>query len=465
VIDSLKSRLEIFEYDTEIIKISSILPPFSDSKKGEYQRVRYYMIQGDKFREKSGNNSILAAGAISLIKKYRKEEHKKRAYIIDSLKHPEEVELLRKVYGNGFYLFGIHADKERRMDFLINEKGCNPEAANELIRIDENENINHGQKTRDTYHLSDFFLNLGNNSDHVKNTLQRFLELIFSNQYLNPTFDEFAMFMAFNSSVRSGDLSRQVGAVISKNKQIISTGVNDVPSFGGGLYWALADYKTGKVNDVENGKDYKKGIDSNKQTQIEIIQEILREAEHIDLNKKQKEKLENILRNSRISDLTEFGRVVHAEMEAILACGREGISTVNSTLYCTTFPCHNCAKHIIASGINRVVYVEPYPKSKALEFHSESIELRSSFDDSENSQEKVIFEPFIGVGPRRFLDLFSMNLGIGSKLKRKQKNGAILFWDKDSASIRTPLINNSYLELEEQAISIWENEKMGNDKK
>ncbi|HDR1499501.1 TPA: cold shock domain-containing protein, partial [Pasteurella multocida] len=33
VIDSLKSRLEIFEYDTEIIKISSILPPFSDSKK------------------------------------------------------------------------------------------------------------------------------------------------------------------------------------------------------------------------------------------------------------------------------------------------------------------------------------------------------------------------------------------------------------------------------------------------
>ncbi|HDR1574205.1 TPA: cytidine deaminase, partial [Pasteurella multocida] len=104
-----------------------------------------------------------------------------------------------------------------------------------------------------------------------------------SNQYLNPTFDEFAMFMAFNSSVRSGDLSRQVGAVISKNKQIISTGVNDVPSFGGGLYWALADYKTGKVNDVENGKDYKKGIDSNKQTQIEIIQEILREAEHIDL--------------------------------------------------------------------------------------------------------------------------------------------------------------------------------------
>lgn len=462
VIESLKSKLQIFNYETEIIKISSILPPFNNSKAGEYQRVRHYMNQGDKFREKSDNNSILAAGAIYQIKNARKKENQKRAYIIDSLKHPDEVELLRKVYGNGFYLFGIHADKDRRMDFLIHEKGCKPEQANELIRIDENENINHGQKTRDTYHLSDFFLNLGNNSDHVKNTLQRFLDLIFSKQHLNPTFDEFAMFMAFNSSVRSGDLSRQVGAVISKNRQIISTGANDVPSFGGGLYWAETDSHTGKVNDVEGGKDHTKGIDSNKQTQTEIIQEILREAEHINLlDEQQKVKLENILRSSKISDLTEFGRVVHAEMEAILACGREGISTLNSTLYCTTFPCHNCAKHIIASGINRVVYVEPYPKSKALEFHSESIELKLSFDSSEDPKKeknKVIFEPFIGVGPRRFLDLFSMSLGVGAKLKRKQKDGSILDWQKESASIRTPLINDSYLELEEKATLIWEAE-------
>ncbi|MDN3612645.1 hypothetical protein QWZ16_23945 [Vibrio ostreicida] len=33
---------------------------------------------------------------------------------------------------------------------------------------------------------------------------------------------------------------------------------------------------------------------------------------------------------------------------------------LNSTV--RLFPCHNCAKHIVASGIKRVVYVEPYPK-------------------------------------------------------------------------------------------------------
>jgi deoxycytidylate deaminase len=72
-------------------------------------------------------------------------------------------------------------------------------------------------------------------------------------------------------------------------------------------------------------------------------------------------------------DITEFGRPVHAEMEAILSCARIGISPKMGTLYCTTFPCHNCAKHIVAAGIKRVVYVEPYPKSKAEKLHSDSL--------------------------------------------------------------------------------------------
>ena len=44
----------------------------------------------------------------------------------------------------------------------------------------------------------------------------------------------------------------------------------------------------------------------------------------------------------------------HAEMEALLSCARSGVSTRGATLYSTTFPCHNCAKHIIAAGVARV---------------------------------------------------------------------------------------------------------------
>lgn len=456
VTESLTDRLKGFGYEVEEIRVSSCLPNFSGGS--EYERIKFYMQAGNKLRESSRNNAILAAGVAKSISAIRKRSNPKRAYIVNSLKHPREVDFLRKIYGDGFYLLGIHADEKRRHQHLTEDKGMAQAQAIELIQTDEDESFDHGQKTRDTYHLSDFFLNLGSNIDQVKNHLQRFLELIFSHPYKNPTFDEFAMFMAFNSSVRSGDLSRQVGAVISREKQIIATGANDVPKSGGGLYWAEVDEATGKIEDDQDGKDYTREGDSNKQAQTEIINEIAQSLLEKGLvDSQRKLDLNKVLKASKISDLTEFGRVVHAEMEALLSCSRAGVPTTGATLYCTTFPCHNCAKHIIASGINRVVYVEPYPKSRALDFHSESIQLKSELETApSNTSELVSFEPFIGVGPRRFLDLFSMSLGSGSKLRRKDKSGNTLDWDKASAPIRTPLMSKSYLEIEQAATEMWD---------
>lgn len=454
VLDPLSDRLKGFGYTVQEIRVSSLLPtPEAEYK--EYYRIKHYMQKGDELRNSSKNNAILATGASAKIKEIRAGEPQKSVYIINSLKHPDEVEFLRKVYGNGFYLFGIHADEKRRYSFLVEDKSLTQEEASELIRIDEDENIPHGQRTRDTFHLSDFFISLGKNDDQVKNTIQRFLELIFSNPFRNPTFDEFAMFMAFNSSIRSSDLSRQVGAVIARNQQIIATGANDTPKHGGGQYWAVIDPATGEVKDHPDGKDYTREEDSNKAAQNNIIDEITRALIDESIAKEEKKAdIVEVLRKSKISDLTEFGRVVHAEMEAILSCSREGISTLHGTLYCTTFPCHNCAKHIIDAGITRVVYVEPYPKSRALDLHSESIELKTSLD-SPSTENRVIFEPFTGVGARRFLDLFSMALGGGSKIKRKEKDGNTVEWNKEIAVARTPLLPKSYLQVEDAASDIW----------
>jgi deoxycytidylate deaminase len=192
--------------------------------------------------------------------------------------------------------------------------------------------------------------------------------------------------------------------------------------------------------------------DSNKVQQNEIIESLKKSIGEVKgIDEAVLEEITNKLKNSRIKDLTEFGRVVHAEMQAILSCAREGISCSLGTLYCTTFPCHNCAKHLIASGIKRVVYVEPYPKSKALEFHSESINMDINLDNDKS----VLFEPFIGVGARRFLDFFSMSAGVGSKLKRKNKDGTVIDWDKDSAKLRVTLLPESYLEVEKSTISLY----------
>ena len=256
------------------------------------------------------------------------------------------------------------------------------------------------------------------------------------------------MYMAFSASLRSADLSRQVGAVVTNNSNILSTGANDIPQAGGGLYWPIYNHESKKVEDADNGRDYKIGIDSNAQEKQKIIENIL---ENLPLSLKEKlnhselGELKEHLSKSKIKDITEYGRVVHAEMEALLACARNNISTINTILFCTTFPCHNCAKHIIASGVKKVVYIEPYPKSKAIDFHSDSIIMKSS----QNESQKVIFEAFVGVGPRSFFNLFSTNLGSGYAITRKNnKTGEVIDWKHQNASVRMPLLAVSYLDRE-----------------
>ena len=80
-----------------------------------------------------------------------------------------------------------------------------------------------------------------------------------------------------------------------------------------------------------------------------------------------------LLKGIRIMQPLEYGRAVHAEMAAIVEAAVRGVPIRGGTLYTTTFPCHECARHIIAAGIARVVFIEPYPKSLAAQLHDDSI--------------------------------------------------------------------------------------------
>jgi len=59
----------------------------------------------------------------------------------------------------------------------------------------------------------------------------------------------------------------------------------------------------------------------------------------------------------------------------------------------------------------------------------------------------VHFEPFVGIGPRRFVDLFSTSLSSGRNLDRKQ-NGRLVQWSRSTAELRVPMTPLSYLEAE-----------------
>lgn len=107
---------------------------------------------------------------------------------------------------------------------------------------------------------------------------------------------------------RSSCLSRQVGAILVKEKRILATGYNGSPS---------------KIeNCIERGGCLREGSVSGQNLNTCMA--------------------------------------VHAEMNAILQCAKMGVCCEDATLYVTTYPCVNCMKAIIQSGIRKVVYIESY---------------------------------------------------------------------------------------------------------
>src|SRR5207249_8162552 len=107
-----------------------------------------------------------------------------------------------------------------------------------------------------------------------------------------------------------------------------------------------------------------------------------------------------ILAGTQVMRVVEYSRAVHAEMAAIVDAASRGIPIRGATLFTTTYPCHNCARHIIAAGIARVVYIEPYPKSLTSELHKDAM-----VNDAV-SQGRVTFHAFMGLAPRRYMEFF-----------------------------------------------------------
>ncbi|MDN5689136.1 MAG: deaminase, partial [Acinetobacter sp.] len=458
---------EKFNYEVEIIKVSKdILAryfPNGHESENSFDRINSYMDKGNELRKRYDSDFIVLE-VVQLIANMRKQWidnnngkescERRVVYIINSLKHEAEVHALRQIYENSFFQLSLYESQVARVNALVHEHGVSEESAKLLIGRDEGEDNSYGQHTSEAFHLADYFLKFDKSHAELRESIYRFLKIVFSHPYVTPTFNEFATYMSFTASLRSADLSRQVGAVIASDQTILAIGSNDVPKFRGGTYWPYFNESTGEIKDYENGRDYMRCQDANTIEKNEIILDLFKKLESvidksIDKDRTQdiKTEIKEILQESKIKDITEYGRVVHAEMDALLTCSRSNISTKGASLFVTTFPCHNCAKHIIAAGIEKVIFVEPYPKSKALQLHDDSI--AKKWEGLENEYDKkLVFEPFVGVGARSFVNLFSMSLGIGKKLKRKDADGRIVEWSAKIAKLRMPLNILSYKDLE-----------------
>jgi dCMP deaminase len=67
--------------------------------------------------------------------------------------------------------------------------------------------------------------------------------------------------------------------------------------------------------------------------------------------------------------------VLHAEMNAVIKAAKTGNSVEGSTLYVTLSPCVDCAKYLLQSGIQRVVYLEEYRDKSGIELLKQFIKV------------------------------------------------------------------------------------------
>ncbi len=283
-----------------------------------------------------------------------------------------------------------------------------------------------GQQVRATFWRSDAFVDASDTA-HLTAAIQRIVQLWFGHPFHTPTRDEYLMFSAQAAAYRSASLGRQVGAVIAApNGSLVATGANEVPRAGGGIYW---------YEDEPDARDHIIGHDSSDAMRREMFGDIVqrlkdnnwlaedkREQSIPELVKTLLEGKTALMEGAEFTGLTEYQRPVHAEMTALTDAARRGVAVQDCTVYTTTFPCHGCARHMVAAGIMRVVYIEPYAKSLARNLHADSI----CIEGEGSTNGRVQFEPFVGLAPRRYLELFAMD-------KRKDNNGVALKWQPAQA--------------------------------
>jgi cytidine deaminase len=316
--------------------------------------------------------------------------------------------------------------------------------AEALIMRDEDESGEFGQDVRETFPLGDLFVDTSRVTDCTE-AIERFIRLVFGDPWRTPSRDEQGMAFAQLASLRSGSPSRQVGAALSDYRgDLLAIGVNEVPCPDGGQYWE---------GDNPDGRDFMYDrADTSDRMRRNLLSDVLRRLKELDVfndkgsdyNQLLDAKSESfrLLRKAQLFDTIDFIRAVHAEASALFgASGR----TPNSTLYVTTFPCHECARHIVACGVKRVVYIEPYPKSLVAELFRDSI----TVDQDDTSPGKVHFNPFTGISPTTYQQLFLL-----TKKQRKAKDGTLIRWGAQNA---LPHLHISY---SERATETAETEKL-----
>ncbi len=138
--DSIARLLQDYGYETFVVRISDLIGRFTSeplAEEPEGARINARMDAGNDVCRQTARKDLWALAAIAEISAKRAEPAgaKRQAHLLLSLKRPEEVTTLRRVYGDGFFLIGVFATEQERLHTLM-EKDVPKSEALKLIQRD-----------------------------------------------------------------------------------------------------------------------------------------------------------------------------------------------------------------------------------------------------------------------------------------------------------------------------------------
>lgn len=442
--ESLDSGLRSYGYFPEWIRMSDVLREFA-TKEGikvpdspEDARVRTLQHLGDKYCSQAGDDAAVVLGALVDVGARRALEQSgsapPKAWILNSLKRDGEVAQLRQIYGDHVIVIGAQASHQTRKRVLTEQIAPKaPSKADDeidatieqLLAVDlDSDDGEFGQNILDTFPMSDCFIRCEDDQKTETETM-RLLDLLFANPEASiPTVDEYGMYLATAAAARSPELGRKVGAAVLAGDSVLALGANShpitptqSPHFDRSKLdlSRLALDTLQRLNRAEAlSSDARLQLEENADTYVQSL-------------------LSGELKGSEMAALTEFQVPVHAEMTALLDALKQGKAVGDSTVYVTAYPCHGCARHILRVGLD-VVYLDPYPKSRAAAMYGRDVADR--------------FRPFAGIAPNRYLQWFSEGR------RRSAADGSKITWthaDRSAAEPRVSLLERETIESREAA--------------
>jgi cytidine deaminase len=209
VCEEIGVELGEYEYETHQLRLSYYLADVSEREFSDLfdEWLWDAMTAGNELRASWDRGDALALHAISDIVATREQHNPaslpeelpgyfdRHAFVIRSLKTPEELETLRAIYGSRLVVIAAYSPKDQRLEDLATKIASSRGRKNrktwthqpeDLIARDEEEDRERGQNVSGTFHRADFFIRAWDRSV-VREDIQRTFEVLFGNPFRTPT--------------------------------------------------------------------------------------------------------------------------------------------------------------------------------------------------------------------------------------------------------------------------------------